>query len=220
MVKTINDFEYVIKVLDKAYKKSKAPSVTLIANTTRNPFNILISTIISLRTKDEVTIQSSKRLFEKVNSFKDIQKLSKKNLEKLLYPAGFYKTKAMNIKKIADIIENNFNGIVPDTIEELLKLPGVGRKTANLVIILGFNKPGLCVDTHVHRITNRFGWVKTNKPDETEFALRDYLPSKYWRIINDYLVSYGQTICKPISPYCSKCELNAICPKINVSKTR
>ncbi|MBN2545227.1 MAG: endonuclease III [Spirochaetes bacterium] len=216
----INNIEYVLKILKNAYKKSKAPSVTLIADTTGNPFNILISTLISLRTKDEVTIQSSKRLFEKAKSFYDIKKIPLKDMEKLIYPAGFYKVKSARIKQIADIITEKYNGKIPDDIDELLKLPGVGRKTANLVVALGFNKPGLCVDTHVHRITNRFGWVKTKNPFETEMALRKFLPVKYWEIINNYLVSYGQTVCKPISPFCSLCKLNEICPKNGVTKSR
>ena len=220
MEKSINNYDYILKILEKAYKISKAPSVTLIAERTNEPFNVLLSTLISLRTKDEVTIEASERLFKKASNFKDIQKLNQNEIEKLIYPAGFYKTKALRMKEIANIIENEHNGKIPDTIEGLLKLPGVGRKTANLVVSLGFNKPGLCVDTHVHRITNRIGWVKTKTPDDTEFALRNILPQKYWRPINDYLVSYGQTICKPISPFCSKCGLNDICPKVNVDKSR
>jgi endonuclease III len=216
----ILNFPYVIKILGIAYKKSKAPSVTLIAETTKAPFNVLLSTLISLRTKDQVTIEASKRLYEKVKSFKDIQRLTQKEIQGLIYPAGFYKTKALRIKEIANIIENKFNGKIPDTMEELLSLPGVGRKTANLVLILGFNKPGICVDTHVHRISNRFGWVRTKTPYETEFALRVFLPAKYWRIINDYLVSYGQTICRPISPFCSICGLNNSCPKVGVTTKR
>ena len=194
MKKNIKNFSYILKALEKSYKKSKSPSVTLIANTLKTPFHILISTLVSLRTKDKVTLNVSKRIFEKVSSFKEIKKISIKELEKMFYPAGFYKTKAKRLKEIADIIENEKNGRIPDTIEELLKLPGVGRKTANLVVSLGFNKPGLCVDTHVHRITNRLGWVRTKTPEQTEFALRELLPLKYWRKINDYLVSYGQTI--------------------------
>ncbi len=220
MQKSINDYKYVLKILKDSYKKSKSPSVTLIAERTSNPFNVLLSTIISLRTKDEVTLQASKRLFEKISSFNDILNIPIKEIEKLIYPAGFYKTKARRIKEIARIIIEKYNNNIPDTLDELLTLPGVGRKTANLVISLGFNKPGLCVDTHVHRITNRLGWVKTKSPNDTEFALRKILPQKYWREINDYLVSYGQTVCKPISPFCSKCKLNDICPKVNVIKTR
>jgi len=218
--KSINNIDYVFKILQKAYAVSKAPSVTLVSNTTKNPYNVLTATIISLRTKDEVTLKASSRLFEIAKSFDDLHKLDEKTIMKTIYPAGFYRTKAKNLKKIASIIIEELNGKIPDNIDALLKLPGVGRKTANLVVSLGFNKPGLCVDTHVHRITNRFGWVKTKTPDDTEFALREFLPQKYWKQINDYLVSYGQTICKPISPLCSKCDLNKICPKINVTKFR
>jgi len=216
----INNIDHVLKVLEKNYNLSTAPSVTLISETTKNPFNVLISTIISARTKDEVTLLASKKLFNKVSNFEDIDRLQINEIEKLIYPAGFYKTKAIRLKEIAKLIREKFNGRIPDTLEGLLELPGVGRKTANLVVSLGYNKPGLCVDTHVHRITNRFGWVKTKNPTETEFALRDFLPQKYWRPINDYLVSYGQTICKPISPICSGCKLNDICPKVNVNKVR
>jgi endonuclease III len=220
MEKSIDDFKFVISVLEKSYYKKPSPSVTLISNTTKNPFNILVSTIISLRTKDEVTLQSSKRLFEEVSSFSDMQKLTSSRIEKLIYPAGFYKTKAKRLKQIADIIENEYKGFIPDTMDELLKLPGVGRKTANLVLILGFGKMGICVDTHVHRISNRFGWVNTKTPEKTEFALMDFLPEKYWRTINDYLVSYGQTVCRPVSPHCSLCGLEKACPKIGVGKRR
>jgi len=220
MNKNINNIEYVFEKLKNAYQNSKAPSVTLIADTTKNPFNILISTLISLRTKDEVTIQSSKRLFEKAKSFYDLKKIPIKDMEKLIYPAGFYKVKSARIKQIANIIINQYSGKIPDDIDELLKLPGVGRKTANLVVSLGFNKPGLCVDTHVHRITNRIGWVKTKSPESTEMELRKLLPVKYWEKINNYLVSYGQTVCKPVSPFCTLCKLNDICPKIGVIKSR
>ncbi|MCK4797469.1 MAG: endonuclease III [Spirochaetes bacterium] len=220
MQKIINNFKHVMKILENNYKDSTSPSVTLIADRTKNTFNILVSTIISLRTKDEVTTKASKRLFKKAFSFKDIQEMRTQEIENLIYPAGFYKTKAKRLKDMANIIENSLHGNIPDTMEDLLRLPGVGRKTANLVLTLGFNKPGLCVDTHVHRITNRFAWVSTKSPTETEFALKKVLPQKYWRKINDYLVSYGQTICRPISPFCSKCNLNNICPKINVTKKR
>ena len=220
MTNKITDFEFVISVLEESYYKTRSPSVTLIANTTKNPFNILVSTLISLRTKDQVTLASSKKLFEKVSSFGDIEKLIEEEIEKLIYPAGFYKTKAIRLKQIALMIKNDFDGKTPDTMENLLKLPGVGRKTANLVLILGFDKDGICVDTHVHRLSNRFGWVSTKTPEQTEFALLDFLPQIYWKKINDYLVSYGQMVCKPTSPHCSQCGLNQCCPKIGVTKNR
>ncbi len=220
MKSEINDYRFVLSVLENSYKKSDAPSVTLIAETKKDPFFVLVSTIISLRTKDEVTIEVSRRLYNYVGSMEDILKISVTRLSEILYPAGFYNTKASNLIRIAEIVRDKYNGKIPDSMEDLLELPGVGRKTANLVLILGYNKEGLCVDTHVHRITNRFGWVQTKTPDETEFKLRERLPLVYWRIINDYLVSYGQTICRPVSPHCSVCGLNPVCPKIGVTKSR
>lgn len=217
---TINDIRYVMERLKISYERSRSPSVTLIANTLKRPFNVLISTLISLRTKDEVTIKVSNKIFEKIKNFSDVLNTDESEIAKLMYPAGFYKTKAKRLKEIATIIETKYSGNIPDNMDDLLSLPGVGRKTANLVMILGFNKEGLCVDTHVHRISNRFGWVKTKNPNETEFALRDFLPKEFWREINDYLVSYGQMVCKPVSPLCSICELNVICPKIGVDKSR
>lgn len=217
---SITDFEYVNSILAESYHSHRTPSVTLIANTKKTPFHVLVSTMISARTKDQVTLEASKRIFALANSAGALAKLSIKQIEDAIYPAGFYKTKAVRIHDTSQIILEKFNGKIPSTIEELVKLPGVGRKTANLVIILGFNKDGICVDTHVHRISNRFGWVKTNSPEQTEFALREFLPLEYWRTINDYLVSYGQMVCRPISPICSKCKLVNICPKLNVVKSR
>ncbi len=220
MVENMANLSFVMEVLKKSYEENRAPSVTLIANTLKKPFNILVSTLISLRTKDQVTLKASKKLFEKVSSFEDIQKISEEEISKIIFPAGFYKTKAKRLKEIAEIIDSKFGGVIPQTMEELLTLPGIGRKTANLVLILGFNQYGICVDTHVHRVSNRFGWVATKTPEKTEFALLEYLPKEYWRIINDYLVSYGQTVSKPVSPLCSKCGLNKACPKIGVKTSR
>ena len=216
----INDYEYVLNILKKSYDNNITPSVTLISQTKKEPFFVLLSTIISLRTKDETTLKVSGKLFDQVKNLDDIHKISEKNLSVLLFPAGFYKTKAKRIKDMVMIIRNKFNDRIPDTMEDLLSLPGVGRKTANLVLSLGFNKPGLCVDTHVHRITNRLGWVNTKTPEKTEFKLRELLKEDLWGKVNNYLVSYGQLICKPISPICTKCELDSICPKIGVKKTR
>lgn len=214
------DFQLINSILKKAYENNNAPSVTLISNLKKNPYHILISTIISLRTKDQVTLKTSLKLFEKADSLAELDKLSEDEIASLIYPAGFYKTKAKNMKMIARTLLNDNNGIIPDEIDELLKLPGVGRKTANLVVILGYNKFGICVDTHVHRISNRLGWVKTKNPEETEFALRKLLPQNFWRSINDYMVSYGQTVCTPVSPHCSLCELSNICHKVAVTKQR
>lgn len=219
-MKSIFDFQEVNSILNEAYKKNNAPSVTLISALKKTPYHILISTLISLRTKDQVTLEASMRLFEKADSIEELAKLSENEIAQLIYPCGFYKTKAARMIEICKILLTTNCGNIPDEIDELVKLPGVGRKTANLVVILGFNKPGICVDTHVHRISNRIGWVKTKTPEETEFALRKLLPAEYWRTINDYFVSYGQTICTPISPHCSVCKLNTVCHKNNVEKNR
>ncbi len=216
----IYNFPFIFKELKIAYHKQEAPAVTLISNLKKTPYHVLVSTIISLRTKDQVTLQAAHRLFAKAQSIDEILKLSEPEIAKIIYPAGFYKTKAGRLKEMARIIRDQYHGKVPDTIGALLKLPGVGRKTANLVLALGFQKDAICVDTHVHRISNRLGWVKTKTPEETEFALYGLLPKKFWKDINDYLVSYGQITCKPISPFCSKCTLNDICPKNNVIKSR
>ena len=216
----IFDFPEINNILNEAYGKNNAPSVTLISTLKKTPYHILISTLISLRTKDQVTLEASMRLFEKADSIEELDKLSEDEIAKLIYPCGFYKTKAARMKEICKIIIENNNANIPDEIDDLIKLPGVGRKTANLVVILGFNKPGICVDTHVHRISNRIGWVKTKTPEETEFALRKLLPLEYWRTINDYFVSYGQTVCTPMSPHCSICKLNNICQKNGVDKSR
>lgn len=173
-----------------------------------------------MRTKDEVTAEASKRLFAIANSPSEMIKLSKEKIAKTVYPVGFYNTKARNILDISRLLIEKYNSHVPDTIEELLKFKGVGRKTANLVVTVGYNKPGICVDTHVHRISNRFGYVKTKTPEETEFALRKILPKRFWIEYNDLLVAYGQNICKPISPLCSKCKINKYCDKVGVIKHR
>lgn len=216
----IYNFKKIFAILKKSYNTHESPSVTLIANVEKKAYNILISTIISLRTKDQVTLESSKRLFTMANSINELKKLSAQKIAKLIYPAGFYNNKSKQIKNIAEIISSKYNGVVPDNIDDLLDLPGVGRKTANLVLSLAYKKDTICVDTHVHRISNRIGWVKTKTPEQTEFALMDLIPVKFWRDINEYLVSYGQVICKPVSPLCSKCELNNICRKVNVLKSR
>lgn len=185
-----------------------------------NPFRVLISTILSSRTKDEVTRQASKKLFSKVKNPYDLSRLSEKQIEKLIYPVGFYRVKAKLLKRLAKVLVTKYKGKIPDTMEELLKLPGVGRKTANLVLTLGFNKYGICVDTHVHRIVNRWGYVSTRSPNETEMELRKKLPKKYWKEINGLLVSFGRSICKPVAPLCNECPLRDLCPKIGVKKHR
>jgi len=214
------EIEFLISVLKKNYDKNIAPSVTLISNLTKDPFSIFVSTLISLRTKDQVTIEASNKLFNEVKSFYDIQKTDEGKISQLIYPAGFYKTKAKRLKEIAEIVIKEYNGKLPEDMDSLLKLPGVGRKTANLVRILGFNLDGICVDTHVHRISNRLGLVKTKKPEETEFKLMESIEKKFWKSLNEYMVSYGQIVCKPISPHCKICELNIQCPKVSVTTSR
>ncbi len=202
-----------IELIEILSKKINKNAVVTEISKDRDPFKVLISTIISARTKDEVTEEVSKRLFNVVKNVDDLLKIDEEELSKLIYPAGFYKNKAKNLKKLAIILKENYNGKVPDSLEDLLKLPGVGRKTANLVITLAFDKDGICVDTHVHRICNRWGIVDTETPEETEFELRKKLPKKYWKIINNLLVVFGREICSP-KPKCDKCfeEIRLKCP--------
>lgn len=209
----------VIEILRKEVAALREPAVTQVSRQ-RDPFKVLISCIISLRTKDEVTRESSMRLFEAAGGPDTMSALAQERVEKLIYPAGFYRVKAKNIREISRRIAAEYHGRVPDEIDELLKLPGVGRKTANLVVSMGFGKPGICVDTHVHRISNRLGYVKTKTPTQTEFALRDKLPPQYWMDVNDILVTYGQNICTPISPHCSACRLSPCCDRVGVGKSR
>ena len=185
-----------------------------------DPFRILIGCILSLRTKDEVTYPATERLFSKAKDPAGMLKLTAGTIAKTIYPVGFYRTKARQIRALSTILLVRHGGRVPDTIEELLLLPGVGRKTANLTVTLGFGKPGICVDTHVHRIANRLGWVVTKAPDDTEVALRRRLPKRWWIPINETLVRHGQQVCKPISPLCSVCPVDRSCPKLGVDRRR
>lgn len=215
-----SDIHRVIEILREAVKYWKQPIVTQIAERGRDPFRILISTILSLRTKDEVTASASERLFSLARTPEEMLKLSEEGIARTIYPVGFYRNKAKTIKEISKILVEKYNGKVPDDLEELLKIKGIGRKTANLVITLGYNKPGICVDTHVHRISNRLGYVKTKTPEETEFALREKLPLEYWIEFNDLLVTLGQTICHPVSPRCSICPIKEYCDRIGVKHSR
>lgn len=189
--------------------------------TKKTPFTTLISCILSLRTKDEITEDASIRLFKKYNNPDTLSKVNSEEIEKLIYPVGFYHTKAIRIKNISLKIINDYNGEVPIDFNELLKFDGVGRKTANIVMTYGHNKSGfLPIDTHCHRIPNRLGWIKTKNPEETEIALKKILPKKHWDDFNHLFVQFGQTICVPISPFCSKCPVNKYCKKIGVNKSR
>jgi endonuclease-3 len=197
------------------------PSVTLVAESyAHDPWAVLASTLISLRTKDEVTVKSSAALLSRCKGPRDVLTEPQAELERLIYPAGFYKTKALRLREIATILMEKYDGRVPDILEELLALPGVGRKTANLVLIEAFDKDGICVDTHVHRINNRAGWLISRTPEETELILRCILPREYWKPINALLVLYGQRVCKPISPICSKCVITGHCARCGVDKCR
>lgn len=209
----------VIPILTKESENWHTPAVTQVASR-QDPFQVLISTILSLRTKDEVTLAASERLFKRAKTPQALLGLSEKEISRVIYPVGFYKTKAKRIREISQTLLKSYGGKVPERLEELLQLKGVGRKTANLVLTLGFRKPGICVDTHVHRISNRWGLVKTKTPEQTEFRLRKILPRKYWIPYNDLLVAFGQTLCRPISPWCSRCPIETFCEKAGVTTQR
>lgn len=210
----------IVPVLRRAVRGEQAPSVTGIARRTRSPFRVLVSTVISARTKDEVTTAASERLFNRAATPEAMARLQDRTIAKLIFPAGFYRTKARAIRALSRTIASDYGGCVPDTIEGLLALPGVGRKTANLVVTHGFGKPGICVDTHVHRIANRLGAVRTRNPHETEFALRAVLPKRHWLEINELLVTFGKRVCAPVSPFCSRCAVADSCGRIGVTRSR
>jgi endonuclease-3 len=210
----------VISILKEEARKWDVPVVTLMAERSHDPFKVLISTVLSLRTQDRVTEGASKRLFELADNPKDMLKLSTEEIEKAIYPVGFYKVKARNILGICKDLVERYNSKVPDNMEELLKLKGVGRKTANLVLSMGYRKHAICVDTHVHRISNRLGYVRTKNPLETEFALMKKLPKKHWIEYNSLLVALGQQVCRPISPKCGECPIERYCEKVGVEKRR
>jgi endonuclease III len=211
----------VLRILRRAIKQWKVPAVGAIAaRAVDRPFETLISTMLSLRTKDAVTEQASRRLLGVAPTPEAIAPLPPARIEQLIFPVGFYRTKARNLKESCRILVENYSGKVPRDLDALLELPGVGRKTANLVVTVGYNAPGICVDTHVHRITNIWGYVATNTPDQTEYALRAKLPRKYWTTFNDILVTFGQNLCTPVSPWCSKCPVAQFCPRLRVKRSR
>jgi endonuclease III len=209
-----------VRILRREAPKWQTPVVTLIAEASDSPFKVLISCILSLRTQDSTTAQASRRLFALADSPETMVRLTAKKIEQAIFPVGFYRTKAKTILEICRSLNENYRGRVPDEIDELIKFKGVGRKTANLVVTLGYNKPGICVDTHVHRISNRWGYVKTATPEKTEVALRAKLPKQYWIEYNDLLVSFGQQLCRPISPLCSQCPVAKYCSQIGVTVRR
>ncbi len=209
-----------ISLLKTAIQQWPEPIVGVVAKESRDPFQVLIATVLSLRTKDRTTAEASARLFALATTPAAMEKLPERRIASVIYPVGFYRTKAKAIRALCRQLLERHGGQVPKTIDELLALPGVGRKTANLVVTVGFGLPGICVDTHVHRISNRWGYVKTKSPDETETALRAKLPRRYWIIFNDLLVPYGQNLCAPISPWCSRCRLEPMCDRAGVRTHR
>jgi endonuclease-3 len=221
-VNKIDHVDEIFKLLKKELRKYNQPIVSSSKREIKHtPFTTLISCILSLRTKDEVTAKASTRLLKKYDTPEKILKLSEKQIESLIYPVGFYRTKAKRIKEISKTLIEEYSGKVPEDFKELLKLKGVGRKTANIVMVYGHNKHGyIPIDTHCHRIPNRLGWIKTKTPEQTEKELTRILPEKYWSDFNYLFVTFGQTICVPISPFCSKCPIERYCKKISVTKSR
>jgi len=216
----VTDWQTVVSELRKAASNAPVPSVTLIADVGGDPFAVLVSTMISLRTKDEVTLGASRRLLKRAPTPSQLSAVPTEEVARLIYPAGFYNTKAKNLVGAATYISDECGGKVPSSLGELLKLSGVGRKTANLVLGLGFGTPAICVDTHVHRIANRNGWIDTATPEQTEFALAEVLPKQHWIEINTLLVAHGQQTCTPLSPWCSGCSIAFQCRRVDVSRSR
>lgn len=210
----------IVETLRREVRNLEVPIVTEISRKRRDPFDVLVSTILSLRTKDQVTREASRRLLAVAGTPAELVALPEEEISKLIFPVGFYRTKARTLRQLGRDLLDKYGGKVPDDLDELLKIKGVGRKTANLVVTLGFGKPGICVDTHVHRVSNRLGYVDTKTPEQTEAALRKKLPKEYWIEYNDLLVTWGQNICRPISPFCSKCAIEPYCRQVAVTKHR
>ena len=210
------DIDTAVSLLEQEVRTLQVPVVDLIAAQTRDPFKVLVATILSARTRDEVTAAAARRLFARAATPAALAALDEKTLEKIIYPVGFFRNKARYLAALPGVLEQEFQGQVPDSVEALTRLPGVGRKTANLVVAVAFGKPAICVDTHVHRIMNIWGYVHTRTPLQTEMALREKLPRRYWLRINSLLVAFGQGVCRPQRPRCDRCVLAAICPRIGV----
>ncbi|WP_342349348.1 endonuclease III [uncultured Nitrospira sp.] len=215
-----DDILVFLRLVKKAIKPFPAPILGHLAEQGCDPFKILIACVLSLRTRDQATAEASRRLFAISSDPYSMSEMQVKKIEETIFPVSFFRVKARQIKALSQMICRDFHGKAPDTIEALLSLPGVGRKTANLVVTLAYGMPGICVDTHVHRICNRWGYVGTKTPDETEQSLRVKLPRRCWISLNGLLVSFGQNICTPISPWCGTCSLSRYCPKIGVLSRR
>ncbi len=210
------NIDKIYKVLEREFTKYQAPIIDLIEMQTKDPFKILVGTILSARTKDKTTAEVTNRLFSVINKPEDFNKYSVEEIEEMIYPVGFFRNKAKQLKELPEILKDKFNDQIPDEIDDLIQLPGVGRKTANLVRAIAFKKPAICVDTHVHRISNRFGYIKTKSPLETEMALREKLPKKYWINYNSYLVAFGQNHCTPRNPKCNSCPIYDECERVGM----
>jgi len=221
-MKEIKDIDKIFKLLEKELKKYRAPVLSKKwEKIKKTPFTTLISCILSLRTKDEVTDEASIRLFKKYRTPEKLSKAPIKEIEKLIFPVGFYHTKAKRIVDISETLIKEYNGKVPKDFNELLKLKGVGRKTANIVMVYGHKKTGFIpVDVHCNRIPNRLGWIKTKTPEQTEQEIKKILPKKYWDDFNHLIVRFGQTICVPVSPFCSRCPIKKYCKRVGVIKSR
>jgi len=213
---TVKDIPVVDRALKKEFKAHNSPIIELIEAQTHDPFCVLVGTILSARTKDQCTAGAVRRLFAKAKGEvfrpEDLERLTVREIEKLIYPVGFFHDKARHLKELPKVLKEKFGGVLPNTVEALCELPGVGRKTANLTVAVGFNLPAICVDVHVHRITNRWHLIKTKTPLETEMALREILPVRYWKTWNSHLVSFGQTRCFPRNPNCAGCPIAPFCP--------
>ncbi|MBI2495957.1 MAG: endonuclease III [Candidatus Omnitrophica bacterium] len=214
---TQRNIDEVLRILKRLVRQWRVP---IVGHYRDDPFTTLISCLLSLRTKDETTRGASERLFRLARTPQRMSALSQRTIERVIYPVGFYRTKAKTLRSVCRTLLERCGGKVPDELDELLTIKGVGRKTANLVITLAFGKDGICVDTHVHRISNRWGYVATKSPEQTERALRQHLPRRHWQIYNDLLVSFGQNLCHPTSPWCSRCPLERICAKAGVTHSR
>ena len=218
MMSAMNDarIAFIHRKLGTHFAATRSPVAAFMEARTNAPFRVLVATILSARTKDQTTSEVSQRLFRRVNDLNALKRISLRALETLIYPVGFYRTKARLLKQLPDAVDGLFGGRIPDRVEDLVRLPGVGRKTANLVVTEAFDKPGICVDVHVHRICNRLGLIRTRTPLETEMTLRRMLPQKYWKTWNRYLVAFGQTRCTPQRPRCTDCPLLSVCRRVGL----
>jgi len=212
-----NELAPVMRILKREYEKKRTPIVDLIQARTKDPFQVLVATILSARTLDRTTAAACRKLFRVVRNLEDLRRVPRLRLERLIYPVGFYRTKAKLLKRLPGTVAQRFSGVIPNTVEDLIRLPGVGRKTANLVVAVAFNKPAICVDVHVHRISNRWGLIRTRTTLETEMVLRRRLPVKYWQVFNSYLVSFGQSVCRPVRPQCGACPICAQCARVGLT---